>query len=54
MCAWMVELWPNLKWMAGLFERVKSFVSRHLGDIYKTGELDREAIVVIFASTETV
>jgi hypothetical protein len=36
--------------IAGLFERDKSVISRHLSNIYKTGELDRGATVAFFAT----
>jgi prophage maintenance system killer protein len=45
-------LWLNLNQMAGLFERDKSVISRHLGNIYKTCELDREATVAFFATVQ--
>ncbi|MBW2103225.1 MAG: cell filamentation protein Fic, partial [Deltaproteobacteria bacterium] len=41
-------LWLNLNQMAGLFERDKSVISRHLRNIYKTGELSRKATVAFF------
>jgi hypothetical protein len=44
-------LWLNLNQMAGLFERDKSVVSRHLGNIFKTGELERNSVVAFFATT---
>jgi hypothetical protein len=45
-------LWLNLNQMAGLFERDKSVISRHLGNIFKTGELDRKSIVAFFATVQ--
>jgi Virulence protein RhuM family len=45
-------LWLNLNQMAGLFERDKSVISRHLRNIYKAGELDREATVAFFATVQ--
>ncbi|MDY0043012.1 MAG: hypothetical protein RBS57_22085, partial [Desulforhabdus sp.] len=44
-------LWLNLNQMAGLFERDKSVISRHLANVFKTGELDRKATVAFFATT---
>jgi len=44
-------LWLSLNQMAGLFDRDKSVISRHLANIYKSGELDREATVAFFATT---
>lgn len=34
-------LWLNLNQIAGLFERDKFAISRHLSNIYKTGKQDR-------------
>ncbi|MFO7740124.1 MAG: virulence protein RhuM/Fic/DOC family protein [Desulfatiglandaceae bacterium] len=45
-------LWLNLTQMAGLFERDKSVISRHLRNIYKTGELNREVTVAFFATVQ--
>lgn len=45
-------LWLGLNQLAGLFARDKSVVSRHLRNIFKTGELDREATVVLFAAVQ--
>ncbi len=44
-------LWLNLNQMAGLFERDKSVISRHLRNIFKSGELDRNSVVAFFAHT---
>jgi hypothetical protein len=44
-------LWLNLNQMAGLFERDKSVISRHLGNVFKTGELERNSVVAFFATT---
>ena len=44
-------LWLNLNQMAGLFERDKSVISRHLGNVFKSGELDRNSVVAFFATT---
>jgi len=45
-------LWLNLNQMAELFERDKSVISRHLRNIYNTGELNREATVAFFATVQ--
>jgi hypothetical protein len=45
-------LWLSLNQVARLFERDKSVISRHLGNIFKTGELDREATVAFFATVQ--
>lgn len=44
-------LWLNLNQMAGLFERDKSVISRHLGNVFRTGELKRNSVVAFFATT---
>jgi hypothetical protein len=44
-------LWLSLNQMAGLFERDKSVISRHLGNVFKTGELERNSVVAFFATT---
>jgi prophage maintenance system killer protein len=44
-------LWLNLNQMTGLFERDKSVISRHLGNIFKSGELERSSVVAFFATT---
>lgn len=44
-------LWLSLAQIAGLFERDKSVISRHLSNIFRTGELERKAVVAFFATT---
>jgi len=44
-------LWLSLNQVAELFERDKSVISRHLGNIFKTGELERSSVVAFFATT---
>ena len=44
-------VWLNLCQMVNLFERDKSFISRHLNNIFKEGELKRNSVVAIFATT---
>jgi hypothetical protein len=46
------SLWLSLKQMANLFERDKSVISRHLGNIYKTGELKRNSTVAFPATVQ--
>ena len=46
-------LWLSLNQIAGLFERDKSVISRHLSNVYKTGELDRGATVAFFATVQS-
>ena len=45
-------VWLNLQQMAELFDRDKSVISRHLSNIYKEGELAREATVAKNATVQ--
>jgi hypothetical protein len=45
-------VWLNLNQMAVLFQRDKSVISRHLGNIFSTGELARESTVAKFATVQ--
>ena len=44
------NVWLNLNQMAGLFNRDKSVVSRHIKHIYEEGELQQDATVAKFAT----
>ncbi|MBL8677436.1 MAG: virulence RhuM family protein [Alphaproteobacteria bacterium] len=44
-------VWLSLLQMAQLFERDKSVISRHLNNIFKEGELEKESVVANFATT---
>ncbi len=44
-------VWLNLNQMAYLFQRDKSVVSRHLRNIFKSGELARQSVVAKYATT---
>ncbi len=44
-------LWLNLNQIAGLFQRDKSVISRHLNNIFNTKELQRNSVVAFFATT---
>lgn len=44
-------VWLSLDQMAALFERDKSVVSRHLRNVFTSGELEREAVVAKNATT---
>lgn len=46
-------IWLNLNQMAALFDRDKSVISRHLRNIFREGELDRDSVVAYFATTAT-
>jgi hypothetical protein len=43
--------WLSLNQMAQLFERDKSVISRHLKNIFKENELDKNSVVAFFATT---
>ncbi len=44
-------VWLSLNQMAELFDRNKSVISRHLGNIFREGELSRAAVVAKNATT---
>ena len=43
-------VWLSIDQMADLFQRNKSTISRHIGNVYKEGELDKAATVAKFAT----
>jgi hypothetical protein len=43
--------WLSLNQIAELFERDKSVISRHLKNIFKDNELDKNSVVAFFATT---
>ena len=43
-------VWLTIGQMAGLFQVDKSGISRHIKNIYETGELQRDATVANFAT----
>lgn len=45
------SVWLSIDQMAALFDIDKSGISRHLKNIFESGELDREQVVAIFATT---
>lgn len=45
------SVWLSLNQIAALFERDKSVISRHLRKVFAEGELIRQAVVAIFATT---
>lgn len=45
-------VWLTINQMAELFDVDKSGISRHLRNIYESGELDKNSVVAIFATTE--
>ncbi len=45
------SLWLSLQQIADLFARDKSVISRHLGNIFKTNELERDSVVAKNATT---
>jgi prophage maintenance system killer protein len=44
-------LWLSLQQMADLFQRDKSVISRHIANIFRTRELDRDSVVAENATT---
>jgi len=44
-------VWLNLNQMAQLFDRDKSVISRHLHNIFKEGELDKDSVIAKNATT---
>jgi len=47
------SVWLSLNQIAALFERDKSVISRHLRNVFREGELDRQAVVAFYATTAT-
>ena len=47
------NIWLNLNQMAELFDRDKSVISRHLRNVFREGELEREATVAKNATVQT-
>jgi hypothetical protein len=45
------SVWLNLNQMVALFERDKSVISRHLNNVFKEKELERNSVVAKFATT---
>lgn len=45
-------IWLSANQMATLFARDKSVISRHLSNVFKDGELEREATVAVFATVQ--
>jgi hypothetical protein len=46
-------VWLALNQMAHLFQRDKSVISRHISNLFDEGELRREGVVAVFATTAT-
>ncbi len=44
-------VWANLNQIAQLFNRDKSVISRHIKNIFKSGELEQNSVVATFATT---
>ena len=47
----METVWLSLNQMVELFERDKSLISRHIGNIFKEKELKRDSVVAKNATT---
>ena len=45
--------WLSLGQLADLFQRDKSVISKHIRNLFKEGELDRNRVVANFATTAT-
>ena len=43
--------WLSMRQMTELFQRDKSVISRHLKNVFKEGELQRNSVVAEFATT---
>lgn len=44
-------VWANLDQIASVFGRDKSVISRHIKNIFKEEELEKESVVAFFATT---
>jgi hypothetical protein len=44
-------VWGSLNQIADLFERDKSVISRHIKNIFRTGELNKNSVVAKIATT---
>ena len=44
-------VWLSLEQLTDLFDRDKSTISRHIRNVFKEGELDRDSVVANFATT---
>ncbi len=44
-------VWLNLNLISELFQRNKSVISRHLSNVFKSRELNRDSVVAKFATT---
>ncbi len=44
-------VWLNLNQLSVLFEKDKSVILRHISNIFKEGELERDSVVAKFATT---
>ena len=47
------SVWLSLFQIANLFDRDKSVISRHIHNIFKEHELERNSVVAFFATTAT-
>lgn len=45
------SVWLSLDQMAVLFQRTKSTISRHIKNVFESGELNKDKVVAIFATT---
>src|SRR5690606_21157486 len=47
------SIWLNLQQLATLFDRDKSVISKHMKNIFSSGELNKNSVVANFATTAT-
>ncbi len=45
-------LWLSLNQVAAFFEKDKSVISRHIGNVFKSGELKKDSTVAKFATVQ--
>jgi hypothetical protein len=45
-------VWLNLNQLVELFDRDKSVISRHIGNVFKEGELEKKATVAKYATVQ--
>ena len=45
-------VWLNLNQISDLFERDKSVISRHISNIFKEGELEKDSTVAKYATVQ--
>ena len=51
MCDWRETLWLTQKQLSELFQTERSVITKHLGNIFRSGELDKLSVCAKFAHT---